>query len=163
MLTVQFHKYEEKHVVLKCIRSDGSMTWSKLHPNTEYHDLAHIAIEEVLGFKNAFYGLIESGYNIQDFELPETQKPLALRGSNLPKEAIITEHLVNLLTIEKFNESSLDFIHQIAQILKEHHLPFPERLNKSSLMQIRNYFNELIRHWKNTSNDSYFEKIILYY
>ena len=160
MLTVQFHKEEGKPVILKCIRKDGSATWSKIHPNTEYHDLAHIAIEEVLGFRNAFYGLIASGFNIQDFELPEAQKPSALKGINLPEESIITEHLVNLLTIEKFNGPLSNFIAQASQILREHDLTFPQNLNEDTLDRIRSHFNNLIVQWKQTANYTYFEKVI---
>lgn len=159
MLTIQFHKKSEKRVILKCIREDDSMTWSKLHPNTEYHDLAHIAIEETLEFKNAFYGMIANGINISDFELPEHQKPESLKGINLPKESLITEHLVNLLMVEYFNtNSTIDFLDQAQEILAQNKLPFPSILTKKTLIDIRGKYRYLITSWNAINNDEYLEK-----
>lgn len=158
MLTIQLHKQFNKPTILKCIRADKSETWSKLHPNTEYHDLAHIAVEKSLGFKNAFYGLVSQGVNISDFELPENQKPEALKGPNLPKESLVTEHLVNLLTIEQFNTGdTIDFIAQTQTILKENNLPFPDNLTADTLTTIRTQFKHLISEWNNLENGTYIE------
>ena len=52
-------------------RSDGSLCWAYLRENFEDHDLAHFAVETVLGFKDAFFGLIDLGYEIGDFEDPD--------------------------------------------------------------------------------------------
>lgn len=164
MLTVRFYKHHHKPATLKCIREDQSHTWSNLHPNTEYHDLAHIAIEEVLGFKNAFYGMVAKGVDISDFELPDTQKPKALKGPNLPQESIITEHLVNLLTITYFNTTDIDptgYIDQAKIILAQHHLPFPAILNPQNTATIYATYSELINAWNRTENGSYFEKNIV--
>lgn len=158
MLIIQLHKHQHKPTILKCIRADRSETWSKLHPNTEYHDLAHIAVEKGLGFKNAFYGLVSKGVNIADFELPESQKPDALRGPNLPKESIITEHLVNLLTIEQFNaDKPIHFIEETQSILKENNLPYPHNLTEDTLKNIRTEYAHLISEWKNVPDGAYLE------
>lgn len=161
MLTIQFHKKSEKSIILKCIREDNSVTWSKLHPNTEYHDLAHIAIEETLCFKNAFFGMIANGINISDFELPEQQKPEALKGVHLPKESLITEHLVNLLTIEHFNATStFDFINQTQEILAQNKLPFPSILTEETLTNIRKNYTDLITSWTAIHYGEYLEKTL---
>ncbi len=158
MLSIQLHKRQNKPTILKCIRADKSETWSKLHPNTEYHDLAHIAVEKVLGFKNAFYGLVSQGVGISDFELPEAQKPEALRGPNLPKESLVTEHLVNLLTIEQFNtKGPIDFIKEIKKILVENNLPYPNTLTEHTLNFIRTEYTRLIAAWKNVQDGAYLE------
>ncbi|WP_299683087.1 hypothetical protein [uncultured Dokdonia sp.] len=158
MLTIQLHKRIHKATILKCIRADKSETWSKLHPNTEYHDLAHIAVEKGLGFTNAFYGLVSQGVNISDFELPEHQKPVALTSANLPKESIITEHLVNLLTIEQFNaEKPINFIKETQKILQENQLPYPDHLTEQTLNNIRLEYSNLISEWKNIQDGMYLE------
>jgi len=160
MLRVQLHKKSKKKVILKCIRQDNSITWSKLYPNTEYHDLAHMAIEETLCFKNAFFGMIANGIHISDFELPEHQKPEALKGTNLPEESLITEHLVNLLMIEHFNASSpIDFLGQAQEILAENKLPFPGILTEETLTHIRAKYIQLITSWNAIPDDEYLEKI----
>jgi hypothetical protein len=159
MLRVQLHKNTGKNVVLKCIRQDESITWSKLHPNTEYHDLAHIAIEETLRFKNAFFGMISKGINISDFELPEHQKPEALKGFHLPKESLVTEHLVNLLMVEHFNTTSpIDFLDQAQHILIENKLPFPTALTEEKLAIIRKEYTQLITSWHAIEDGKYLEK-----
>ena len=161
MLTIQLHKHTNKPAILICIRADKSETWSKLHPNTEYHDLAHIAIEESLGFKNSFFGMVASGVNITDFELPEHQKPDALRGANLPRESLVTEHLVNLLTIEQFNtKENINFIEETQKILKENNLPFPKELTEDSLTIIRAKFLHLISVWNHLKDGDYLENTL---
>jgi hypothetical protein len=156
MLTISFHKNTPKPVVLRCERTDGSTTWSRLHPGTEYHDLAHVAIEKSLGLKQSFFGLVAAGYDIPEFELPEEQKPEKLRGSFLPQEAIITEHMVNLLLVERFNDGRPEnFLQQLQAILKENNIPLPNYLTESALALIRSTFNELIMQWKKLPLNEY--------
>ena len=158
MLTIQVYKNANKPTILKCIRADKSETWSKLHPNTEYHDLAHIAVETTLCFKNSFFGMVANGVNITDFELPEHQKPDTLRGANLPRESLVTEHLVNLLTIEQLNtKEGINFIEEAQKILKEKNLPFPKELTEDSLKIIRTQFLHLISLWNHLNDGDYLE------
>ena len=50
---------------LACIRTDGSYTRSDTGPALPHHDLAHYVVEDTLGIKNGFYGMISQGYSIQ--------------------------------------------------------------------------------------------------
>ena len=50
-MEISLQKHSTKPSILKCVRNDGSVTWAKLHPGTETHDLAHFAVETVLDFK----------------------------------------------------------------------------------------------------------------
>ena len=68
MLTITLKKMLTKPSILSITRNDGSTTWSKLHRGLETHDLAHYAVESTLRFSKAFYGIINEGYNISDFE-----------------------------------------------------------------------------------------------
>lgn len=97
-MRILFKKGRDK-ISLSCIRGDGSRTWSDLHEGTVFHDLAHYIVEKEFGFTQAFYGLIKQGFNIDDFELPAQQRPQTLMPKNLPEEALVTEHLVNLLQV----------------------------------------------------------------
>jgi hypothetical protein len=67
-LTITLKKMLTKPSILSSTRNDGSTTWSKLHRGLETHDLAHYAVESTLRFSKAFYGIINEGYNISDFE-----------------------------------------------------------------------------------------------
>ena len=57
--------------VLSITRSNGTTSWCKLQPGLEDHDLAHFAVESVMGYKKGFYGLIDGGIEVKDFELPK--------------------------------------------------------------------------------------------
>jgi hypothetical protein len=84
----------------------------------EDHDLCHFAVEITLQFKNGFYGLIDRGFNISDFELPRNERPLELIPANLPLEAQQTEFIVNLLQTELWNTGiNPDFLILLKDIL----------------------------------------------
>ena len=137
-----------KPSVLTIQRTDGSSTWAKLHRGLETHDLAHFAVESKLGYTHAFYGIIDKGYNIGDFELPREQRPIEVRPENLHKEAIITEHIVNLLEIELLNSGWNDnFLSELKIILTDNGLSFPEHLNDDTLNEIRTTYHDLYNKW----------------
>lgn len=88
--------------VLTCIRDDGSTTWSKMPYGGFFprHDLMHYTVETTLGFREAFFGLIASGWSIESFTEPGAAK-------RLPLEARYAEFLVEQLEREhRFGEAS---------------------------------------------------------
>lgn len=146
---VRFKKSKERVTTLTCIRSDGSATWSKLKPGMESHDLAHYVVEKELGFQNAFFGLLDRGFQISDFELPREHRPRELTPANLPHEALQTEHIVNLLQIEYFNSGEDPaFLATLAAALDRQELPFPKGLDETAVERIREKFRELIFTWR---------------
>ena len=148
-MKIQFKKSKDKPSVLTCIRKDGSITWVKIHPNFEVHDLAHYAVETILGFKKAFYGLIAEGFNIEDFELPRDQRPDALIPENLPREALQTEHMVNLLmTGLQKNTQDYEFTEQLNEILTQAGIPYPKLLTSDSLIKIKESLESLLSKWE---------------
>jgi len=52
---------------LTCIRSDGSITWQASSAFFAEHDLYHFAVESVLGYNQAFFGLLAAGRDIDSF------------------------------------------------------------------------------------------------
>ncbi len=97
MLLIQISKRKEGSV-LRCVRSDGSVTWQKQKGRHAaffvLHDLTHFALESILGCRQGFFGLIAEGWEIDD----TTGK--TGRGS-LPLEAIEVESWVGLLDQER--------------------------------------------------------------
>jgi len=81
--------------VLTCIRADGSSTYSKSAHGAFFgpHDLMHYAVETTLGLREAFFGLISSGWCIEEFAAPGA-------AARMPGEALLAEHIVNLLLQE---------------------------------------------------------------
>ena len=153
----------DKNSILKIIRDDGTSTWSKLHFGMETHDLCHYAVESTLGFKNAFFGIINNGYDIGDFELPKHLRPNDLQPKNLHNEALVTEHMVNLLEVEYLNSGlNSDFMNQLNSILNENNLTFPQKLNSVILSEIREYYNQLVLKWRDLpENESLYLKLTL--
>ena len=142
--------------VLTIERDDGSYCYTKLKRGLEFHDLAHFAIESVLGFKNAFYGIINQGFRVEDFEAPIEKRPEAVQPKNLHPEAMITEQMVNLLQVELFDDLEKDqFIPQLKTILQNDGLEFPDALNKEKLDDIRKTLEDCCKRWNNlTEGDS---------
>ena len=103
--------------VLTCIRDDGSTTWAKMPYGSFFprHDLMHYALETVLGFREAFFGLIASGWSVEAFTEPGVAK-------RLPLEAKYAEFLVEQLerehrsgecsTADAFNATIADSVRQ---------------------------------------------------
>jgi len=123
-------------------RSDGTSTWSVLRRGIEDHDLAHLAVEKTLGCKSAFFGLVDQGVNISDFEHKDRQPAISI-------EAKQVEHLVLLLQIEtKQSEEMEDLLHQYRDILVAHDLPYLENLNQETLHTTRRVFKGLVKDWR---------------
>ncbi len=147
-MIIQLKKGISKPSILTCIRTDQTRTWSKLHQGTETHDLAHYAVEKVMGYTTAFYGILNEGFNITDFELPKDKRPEPLQPKNLHVTAIQTEHIVNLLQVEFLNSGeNSNFISSLKDILIEHNIPFPDDFDSNKLDQIRQLYSELLFKW----------------
>lgn len=109
-MRVQFKKGKNREDVLHCSRPDGTNTWAKIADGMMVHELIHLAVEKELDYQNAFYGLLAKGYDISDFEKSSASKPWELKGKNLPPEAIWSEHIVHMFTLEYFEGSKLQDI-----------------------------------------------------
>lgn len=97
MLLIQFTKQLGGAVVIRCTRSDGSTSWQKQTKHAAHfilHDLTHYAVETTLGYRQAFFGLIADGWNIEDTTGKGARGPL-------PLEAIEAETIVGLFDSER--------------------------------------------------------------
>jgi hypothetical protein len=97
-LHVQFTKRADGGAVLRCVRTDCSMTWQKQEGRHAaffpLHDLTHFAVETMLGFRRGFFGLIAEGWGIDETSGKGPRGPL-------PPEAVLVEHLVGFLDVER--------------------------------------------------------------
>lgn len=98
MLVIEFVKQPDTTGLLRCTRADGSRTWQKqTEKHAAYfalHDLTHYAVETTLGSQQGFFGLIDSGWDIDD----TTGKG---RRGPLPAEALAVEQIVGLVQTEQ--------------------------------------------------------------
>jgi hypothetical protein len=92
-MRIQLKRGRDGPSTLACVRGDGSRTWAKVHPFFPRHDLTHYAVESVLGLREAFFGLVASGWELDDFALPGAAR-------RLPADALFAEHVVGLLDRE---------------------------------------------------------------
>jgi hypothetical protein len=107
-MLIQLKKGRDGPATLACVRADGSRTWGKEHPFFPVHDLTHCAVESVLGFDQAFFGLVAKGWDIDDFAKPRA-------SWTMPFQAIVAEHVVSVfdreralpvpLSVAEFNET----------------------------------------------------------
>src|SRR5215213_3012558 len=87
-LHIRIKKKNDGSSALSCVRADGSTTWQRQDGQQgrffPLHDLTHYAVESVLSFHNAFFGLLASGWNISDFGKIEMR-------TRMPAEAMLAE------------------------------------------------------------------------
>ena len=86
-LRIEIKKTHDGRPSLACVRADASRTWARVHPFLPTHDLAHYAVESVLGIDDAFFGLIAQGWAIDDFASPGVVR-------RLPAAAMYVERIV---------------------------------------------------------------------
>ena len=99
-MRIKLTKRAGKPHTLRCVRSDGSVTWSNQGDDFVRHDLIHYAVETTLALRKSFYGLLEDGWDIPSFALPSGQ-----REREIPVEAVYTEFIVGLLQAETIGAS----------------------------------------------------------
>ena len=133
-----------KKSTLHIYRDDGTLDWEFINPGLLTHDLAHYAVESILDMKHGFYGIINQGASIRDFELPKDQKGPLVHPDTIHKEALQSEHLVNLVQSEIYNTGTIsDFIELVRNICNENNLDYPSKLNENNLEKIRELYSKL--------------------
>lgn len=148
LLRVQITKRAGGGAVLNCTRADGTVTWQKQEgPNGvffPYHDLTHYAVETVLGFRHAFYGLLADGWTIDD------TGGKGARG-RLPAGAILVEHIVGLFDSERRSLATMtaaEFNALLAGFLAEKRIDVSRTVTDAELDAVRARTRELFRSWK---------------
>jgi hypothetical protein len=148
-LLVRIKKKTDGGAALSCERADGSVTWQRqegrLGAFFPLHDLTHFAVESVLGFQNAFYGLVSQGWDISRFEAPGAAK-------TTPAEALLAELIVGFFDVERATghaENADDFNWKIDTHHDERGLPRTSfRLTDEQLTGIRAKRAELFGLWQ---------------
>jgi len=126
-------------------RIDGTKTWARVPSGLFLHDIGHYVVEKQLGLKRAFFGIINSGVEISDFEKKQEKKDYALL-ENLPIEALQVEHMVNLLQIEYLQGLDKEnFVSELNQILNYHNIPTINGLDRFNMKSIREEYYILAR------------------
>jgi hypothetical protein len=142
-MQVQIKKGRDSRPTLVCIRADGTRTWSQVHPFFPLHDLTHLAVERALGFRQGFFGLVESGWSIETFAEPSARK-------RMPAQALWAENIVGLLDLERGMQRRLpadELNRALTDSLTQQHVPPFRKLNEKELAQVRALRAELDARW----------------
>ncbi len=152
-LTIRLKRHADGSASLTCTRADGTVTWQRQKGSLALvfpaHDLTHFAVETVLGYRHAFYGLVAEGWEISDFAMPWPRGPI-------PVEAREVELLVGLFdgfrrgnddwTTAEFNANA----QQLAADSKFGDQLTPRTLSDEDIVRVRAGRNDLIARWTAT-------------
>jgi hypothetical protein len=143
-MKVQFQKNKATKNVITFVRDNQTITWTKADDFLVLHDLSHYTIEKTLNFTTAFYGMINSGATIKDFEDKVIRDKM-----NLNNEAWYAETLANLIliehtqtTFENLNETFREALNQTNP-----NIPFMA-ISVTDIEKIRALYSQLIKNWK---------------
>src|SRR5262249_62175861 len=103
------------------------------------HDLVHYCVESTLGFRDAFFGLIAAGWNLEDFGQPWPRGPL-------PDQALLSEQVVGevwraFLLREVL--SARDLNQRVAEMRAQKGLDMPRMLTDTELEEIQTRLGQL--------------------
>ena len=148
-LIVRIKKKTNGEAALSCERADGSVTWQRqegrLASFFPLHDLTHFAVESVLGFDAAFFGLIASGWDITDFAAPGAK-------NRVTPQAYAAELFVGFFDLERATGvlgDARDFAWKAETYCREHKLqPISFRITDEQIVAIRAKRGELFAAWQ---------------
>ena len=138
-------KNESKPDVLRCVRDDGSSTWWSLSPHFVQHDMLHYVVETTLGLKEALFGLIAAGRDIDSFGTRDGQ------NDTYTREEGEAELIVGLLQVEMRSNATPDnseLFQMIDLTCKSKSWPVPEHITAEQLDSIRVKMRDLSEQWR---------------
>jgi len=143
-MKLQLTKNSDKPHVIKYIRDNGTETWMYSDDFFVLHDLSHYAIEKTLKYTTAFYGMLNNGMAIQDFEDRDKRNALLISD-----EACYAENMANLFLMEITQGDFEDFntVSGEAFIAINQKFSLPV-LKDAEIKNIRIYLKQLILQWK---------------
>ncbi len=79
-LKIRLKRHPDGSASITLTRADGTVTWQRQKGSLAMvfpsHDLTHYAVEQTLGYRSAFYGLVADGWEISDFAMPWRRGPI---------------------------------------------------------------------------------------
>ncbi len=152
-MIIQFQKHIDGRSTMRCLRDNGSSTYQTESEYFVKHDLLHVSVESVLNTKNAFFGLIAQGWDIDWFEIPapgETEK------RSISAEALFVEQLVGLVQLSWYREISLSELSEMIT-LSEWNLDKLDCLSDNVIFQIDTTCRKLLEEWEHLTPGSTME------
>jgi hypothetical protein len=145
---IEIVKDPDGSALLRMTRHDGSRVWQKqrgaLARFFSLHDLTHYAVESVLAIGDAFFGLLASGWSIEETEGKGARGPL-------PVNALFVEAVVGALDTERASGSrwtAAEFNASLATHMARTGRTAPRQLTDDDLARIRRRRAELFQQWE---------------
>lgn len=150
MLTLRLKKRTDGGSSFTLVRADGSSTWQRQERHAEFfahHDLVHLAVEQTLELRDAFYGLVARGWEFDDFLPPHSRGPL-------PLTALWAETIVGMLDVERAQDARVASLMSADELNAQVTLKFarddlhaPLAITDAQLAEIRSLRAELFDRW----------------
>lgn len=144
VLTIRLKKTPDAPPVLTGVRTDGSATWQHSHVAFPVHDLVHYCVESTLGFRDAFFGLVAQGWNLEDFGNGWPRGPLPAEAAMA--EAIVGEVWRAFMAREPLSAAELN--ERVAAHRAQHGLAPARAVTVEELGAIQTRLGELAMHWR---------------
>ena len=107
---------------LECVREDGSIVAAELSLGSVFHDLAHFVVETRSGNRDGFWGKIEQGFDIKDYDLPNETRPFQISEAGYHAEFLATL-LQGAVATGRLDLGYFEMLKSAASTQK---LPFPD-------------------------------------
>ncbi|MEZ5946855.1 MAG: hypothetical protein R3C13_08860 [Hyphomonas sp.] len=141
-----------------CItRDDGSMAETRFPKKGPFpHDLVHAVVEDQLGFRHAFWGMIASGRHSEDIQAIADALGHASAGkAHIPDPSIVeliqAERLVECFEAEIWNgPAALEDLQSVADAAFAQSLVPRVELTAESVSEIRRRLDALRAQWRET-------------
>lgn len=149
-MLIKFAKHANRPPTMNCVRDDGSATWfTASAANGDYfvsHDLLHYAVEAILGYTTAFYGLVAAGRDLNDFGSTEGVKDERPNSA----EAMDAERLVGLIQTLSAHGSSPGYeaVADAWAAAPEPHSSSKVPVTEAQLTEIYIVWGKLVRRWQ---------------
>ncbi len=146
-MIIRFTKGIGKPNVLTCVRDDKTVTTFTAPNATEFfvlHDLTHYAVETVLGYKYAFYGIVSEGRDIQDFGTQHGRKD----ERPYTPQAGYAEHIVGLIQNSSWGELTFPSFREMLKLVYSRANAVPPQVTETQFRDITVLMRSLIQQWK---------------
>src|SRR5579863_2703288 len=144
-MIIRFTKQKkDRPEMLTCMRDDGSCTWQKSSGYFVHHDLIHYAAETTLGYRDAFWGLIAQGKDLDGFGTRDGVKDI------YTLEEGWAEGIVGLLQWPSVSGgpdlTEEELLDMLAKTCADHGSPTPS-LTSEQIVRIRDQIRALHAAW----------------
>jgi len=152
-MTIRFVKsrHADRPHTITCVRDDGTTVGQRSTDFFVHHDLTHYAIETTLGLTDAFWGLLNQGWEFSSFE---EREPGTRKARVLPPEAYLAEVLAGSYDLEVAAGPQPDEDRAIALAGLGLSIPSP---TTEQFQRIRSRRAELHQRWRDLDQGAWLE------